>query len=130
MDALGRISVLVLDDDQDMRTLIQEHLKDFEKVKAVYLSQNTTEALIKMQNVKVDLIITDYNLEAQKNGLQFIQSIEQQAGSGNIKFLLISSQLPPDELPKAYFSVGSNILIKPFSREKILQKIASIYSWE
>lgn len=126
MDAAGNINILVIDDDADMCILMQKYLTLVPGIKGVFIADNATLAISKMQNVLMDLVICDYKLANNKNGVQLIDTIIHTSGNNNIKYLLISSQLSTADFAMAYGVVGSSILIKPFTQEKLLQKISSI----
>ncbi len=124
MDATGKLNILVIDDDEDMCTLIKQYLTGNSFIKAVFLAPSTTVATTKMQNVAVDLVICDYKLANGKNGIQYLNGLIN--ANSNVKYLLISGQMGPDDLAVAISVVGQNILAKPFTREKLLQKMAAI----
>ncbi|MGQ9607706.1 MAG: response regulator [bacterium] len=68
-------TILVVDDEDLMRDLISEMLKD--KAKSVIPAQNGPEALeIFMKIPKIEMIITDMNMPCM-NGLQLLEKIRQ-----------------------------------------------------
>ncbi len=68
-------TILVVDDENLMRDLISEMLRD--KAKSVIPAQNGTEALeVFMQIPKIEMIITDMNMPGM-NGLALLEKIRQ-----------------------------------------------------
>ncbi len=68
-------AILIVDDENLMRELISEMLKD--KAKSIIPAQNGPEALEVFKRIpKIDIIITDMNMPGM-NGLQLLEKIRQ-----------------------------------------------------
>ncbi|HAZ13403.1 MAG: hypothetical protein A2X86_14735 [Bdellovibrionales bacterium GWA2_49_15] len=134
MDLPEKINILVVDDDPDMGVLIQKYLSNIEKIDHVYWKQTTPEARQILQSVNVSLMIVDHHLatdaDRKTDGVHFIDMIIHTNTRDTMKFLLISGNLEKEDYPMAFGVIGSNILKKPFSKEKLLQKLSQILKIE
>jgi DNA-binding NtrC family response regulator len=75
--------IMVIEDDQDILMLYKDYLK--RKGHSITVSSTTAdEALYDYQQYKPDLVIMDYKLPGQKNGLQAANEIVSRYSSAKI----------------------------------------------
>jgi len=117
-----KFTVLVVDDEQKICDLIQLFLSLSPMIGKIVTANNALQALQKMENQEFDLVIADQMMPG-KSGLEFLGNLSKSLKYGNMKLLLISGCLSKDDVQQAVRSNIKNILIKPFTREKLLEKI-------
>ena len=117
--ALGPLTVLLVDDDDDVRLLVARMLKKAGlQIKAVASGEAALESLI--SGAIPDLVILDQNMPSM-NGIQTMEKIR--ALHPNMRILISSGQ--PDIEEWACFKQSNVAVIsKPFEMEEILAKLA------
>ena len=109
-------TVLVVEDDAAIRTMIVEALK-MEGYDPTAVS-NTPTALEHIRAHRPDLIITDYHLPGA-DGLELLRSLQAE-GFGDVPALVISADVRPPDLPVTSF------IPKPFELEAILRAVRRV----
>ena len=114
------ISVLIADDEEDIRLLLDQWLKPMGH--AIRLACNGTEALKIARGVAIDLLITDI-LMPDGDGLVLIEGLKKSQPA--VRVLAISGggrYMDSREYLKIAEGFGADAAImKPFNREKFLQ---------
>jgi two-component system chemotaxis response regulator CheY len=111
--------VLVVDDSGVMRKIIVRALNNC-GVTDVIEAGDGVEALAKMSEGPVDLVMTDWNMP-NKNGLQLLQEIR---GSGNaVPVIMITTEAEAGRVKEAIAAGVSDYLAKPFENDMLKQKI-------
>lgn len=121
-----RKHILVVDDDQALRSLIQELLED-----EAYEVDTATDGLDALEQLDhqwnaYDVILLDLTMP-RLNGLQFLQKVQAQG------FPLLSSIIAlsgdEDALQQAACMGIGNVLEKPFDLEVLLALIVQAMGW-
>lgn len=117
------LSVLVADDEEDIRTLLQLWLKaDGHRIICV---GNATEAARVMDRLKFDLIITDI-LMPDGDGLQLISNFK--AGQPEVRIVAMSGggrYMERDNCLKIARGFGAHAAVmKPFDRAQLMDAVA------
>lgn len=117
--ALGPLTVLLVDDDDDVRSLVARMLKKAGlQIKAVASGEAALESLI--SGTTPDLVILDQNMPSM-NGIQTMEKIR--ALHPNMR-ILISSGQPDIEEWACFQQPNVAVISKPFEMEEILAKLA------
>ena len=115
------VRVLVVDDESDILELIKEGLESFDDIKSVVTAPSYTKAIIKLKNQNFDYIIADYYLSETETGLDFINEVlkydKDRRHKSNI--ILMSARFEPHIIKEAIGMEINNILVKPFTLEKL-----------
>jgi two-component system, OmpR family, KDP operon response regulator KdpE len=92
----GKPKVLLVEDNADVRRLyaIGLNQRGFE----VKLAANGAEAVDRVATERPDYILLDW-LMPLMDGSEVVQRLDGQAGTGDIKIIVISGQPPPQALP-------------------------------
>lgn len=116
------LSVLVADDEEDIRLLLEQWLKPLGHV--VFLARNGPEALKLARGHVVDLLVTDI-LMPDGDGLMLIEGLKKTHPTARV--LAISGggrYMDGQEYLRIAEGFGVNAaLMKPFNREKFLRSV-------
>ncbi len=118
-------NVLVVDDEQKICDLILIFLKTSPYIKMITTANSAIQAAQKMSNQEFDLVITDYVIPG-KNGIEFVANIKKSVHMQNARYLLISGFLKEQDVFLAVESGIKQILVKPFTRKQLLNKVYEI----
>ncbi|MEQ8627972.1 response regulator [Ekhidna sp.] len=117
----GMKSVLIVDDNPDIRLLISELLR---KEYRIYEARNGAEAMIKLQEREINLIITDLSMPVM-DGFEFIEKV-QDTRYKDIPCLIISSRADKDQLHKALDRGVEFVLPKPFDAKVLRARVKNL----
>ncbi|NPA03544.1 MAG: response regulator transcription factor [Epsilonproteobacteria bacterium] len=119
---LKNLSVLYVEDEQDIRTLLQEVLKD--EFSSFDTAKDGEEGLRKFFDKKYDCVITDIEME-DIDGLTLAEKIRDH--NDTIPIILLTAYSEKERLFRA-IDVGVNkYLVKPFTPDKLLEVICDIF---
>ena len=113
------ISVVVIDDDNSVLSLIKELLKQ-KKIHPITFT-NGKEALQELEHLSFDLVITDIQLP-EMNGFHFVTLFNEQYQHQPRPVLAITGRR---DVPESFYTQSgfSGILPKPFTPEKFYEKL-------
>ncbi len=106
-------TILIVEDDEGIGMLLEEAFLE-EDYKVIFVN-GSRKALDVLQRIKPDLFIVDYRLPYM-TGLELYDYICSRVGLATIPFILISADLPIDEVKKRPI-VG---IKKPFDITKLI----------
>lgn len=127
--------------DTDMRILVADDFSTMRSVVVKILSElgftHIDEAadgeqawfMIQAQakNQAYDLILSDCNMPGM-TGLELLYKIKSTAGMEKTRFVLITAEAKAVQIKEACALGADGYILKPFSAEKLYQKIFEIYS--
>lgn len=111
-------NVLVVEDDEAMRSLLELHLSN-----AGYSVTSAPDAIVAGYHVlkcTPDLIILDVNLP-YINGLEFAATLQADTTVPHIPIIFITAN--EDFGPRAE-SLGADFIVKPFLKHRLLESVA------
>ena len=118
MAALARI--LIVDDDPDIRKVLQLLLKD------KYFVAEAADGLSAIEYIRAnpdtDLVVLDVMMP----GLDGIQTCEALRKLSNMPVLFLTAKSAEQDRVSAYESGGDDFLSKPFSQAELLAKVSSL----
>lgn len=118
-------SVLIVDDEEKICFLIKTFLEQTGAFKNIVTADTVSVALLKLRNEDFDLIIIDYKLP-DKDGTYFIDVASKSMKYQKMKYLLISGFLDNRSMVSVINSGVTNVLVKPFSRDDLIDKVYSL----
>ncbi len=74
----------------------------------------------------VEFIISDYNLE-KLNGLDFLKKVKATESTKKTPFLLITGEADQQIIVLAVKAGVSNVIVRPYSANTIIEKISKIF---
>ncbi len=123
-DAKARI--LIVDDDPKICQIIRTFLERSGAFANIVTAESVSIALLKIRNEEFDLIIVDYQMP-NKLGTHLIELVNNSLMSKKPRFLLISGYLDQQAMGMALQLGIRHVLVKPFNRSKLLDKIYDIF---
>ena len=115
---------MVIDDSSTTRKVITNILGQIGH-SDVLEAENGIDALAKLAQKKVDLILCDWNMP-NMNGLQFVKSLRSMKTYGNIPILMVTTNAAKEEIIQALQAGASDYVAKPFTPKVIQQKISKL----
>jgi len=122
---LKDMNIMILDDEEKICELIKVFLGTMGQFNSIVVANNTLQALQKFQNQRFDLLILDHVLPG-KLGIEFAESLRKSVKFHNLKILLVSGFLQQDDVLKSVDLGIKHILVKPFTRQQLIEKVAEI----
>ncbi len=112
---------LVVDDSTALRLYLRKILVPcgFEVVEA----KNGREGLERVRECPVDLVLLDWNMPVM-NGLELLQHIRSEPGVGSPCVMMVTSENALQEMQEALETGANEYVMKPFTPEIILDKLA------
>ena len=121
-----KMTILVVDDEKDICDIIRNFLLASKYVAKIITADSALQGHQKMQNQEFDLVIADYMMQG-KDGIHFIQDLKKTMKYQSTKYLLISGALRQEHILMAIRAKISDILVKPFGRKELLNKIYQMF---
>ena len=121
--------ILIIDDDEDMRTILKTMLAGSYEVSEV---GSAAEARAKLDDFSPDLLVLDVMMEELDSGFQLARAVKHELGLQNIKILMTTSI---DNEMKINFkeSAGDqtwlpvdDYIVKPLKKDEVLGKVKTL----
>ena len=113
-------SVMVVDDCATTRRLVSLYLK--QEGYNLILAENGLEALEKLAQGPVDLIVTDMNMP-QMDGISFIRAVKGTTLLKAIPILMLTTERAEQERSNGLEAGASAYLTKPVSQERLAREV-------
>ncbi len=118
--------VLFVEDSPTMRRIISNSLSRI-GIKNVIEAENGVDALDKLQNQTVDMIITDWNMP-EMNGKELVEHLRGIDKYKNTPILMITTRGMQDDVMTAIKSGVNGYVVKPFTPDILKKKMLEIFS--
>lgn len=115
--------ILAVDDSKTMREMVSFTLKGagYEIIDA----EDGKQALEKIQNVKVDAVITDLNMP-NMNGYELIRALRAQPAYKMAPILMLTTEGDEAKKSEGKQAGATGWIVKPFNPEKLLQVVKKV----
>lgn len=117
-----RLTILVVEDNMDMRKYICSILSDYYKVAE---AENGEEALMVLKATSIDFIISDLMMPVM-DGLELSQKVKSDLSTSHIPFLMLTAKTSIETQIGSYKMGADEFLTKPFDEELLLTRINNI----
>jgi two-component system chemotaxis response regulator CheY len=126
MPADSRTPILIVDDEWMMIEIMTALLKrlGFDDVD---FASDGASALALMRQKSYRLVISDLNMDGM-SGLKFLRAVRQDPDLKATPFILTTASQSIEDAVAAKHAGVDNYLLKPFSAEKLQQKLTAILS--
>ena len=124
--SLDSLNILVVDDDETMRTLVCRMLKRM-KVAGIVEANGGEQALERLDQApnKVDLVICDWNMPGM-TGMELFQRVH--TSKPRLPFLMLTGRADLDSVVEAKKAGVPGYIVKPISPQELKTKIAFLVS--
>ncbi|MCF8070554.1 MAG: response regulator [Desulfobacterales bacterium] len=120
------VNILVVDDSIPMRSVIIRTIKSSGFGAASFVEANNgKEALDKMKDDWLDLVVTDYNMP-EMDGMTLIQEMKKDSIFKEIPVLVVTTEGSQEKIEEFIEKGASGYIKKPFTPELIRQKLTEI----
>ena len=116
--------VLVADDQKSMRELARMCLKGI-GVQDIEFVESAEQALDRLKEVQVDLIISDWNMDGM-SGLDFLKNIRANPVLKRIPFVMATTERTADHVMAAKAAGVSHYIPKPYSQDALKKTIEQV----
>lgn len=128
-----KLSVLVVDDEADIREILKTFLEMMEIFDFIIEASDGAEAFSRCQIQQFDLIITDLMMPKVK-GITFIENMLKKEKKlqerDRSSFIILSGNVTNTEVGHAVGLGIKNIIIKPCSSEQLMEKVKVVLASE
>jgi len=116
-------SILVVDDDPLIRTLIEHKLRQrgFEVTSAESGEEGLRQAAAK----RPDLIVLDAMMP-ELDGFEVLRRLKQDAGTAGIPVIMLTARKQERDIVAALSSGARDYLVKPFMPEELIMRIRNL----
>ena len=117
----NRMRALVIDDSKSIRSILTQILlkAGFEVEEAA----NGLEALDLIKKEKVDLALVDWNMP-DMDGYEFIREVRKSETYKDMRMIMVTTETAITKVAQALEAGADEYIMKPFTKEIILEKIA------
>ncbi len=112
--------ILVVDDDSITRKLLGMYLKS--KGYEVEYAENGLEALEKLGQVEINIVLTDLNMPYM-DGIEFTRNMKTEPNYSHIPVLMVTTEADSDEKERAIQAGADAYLVKPVTAEQINETV-------
>ena len=121
-------SVLIAEDHSAARKILTALMAKL-GVTRVDSVANGREALSRVQEQPVDLLIVDWNMP-EMDGLELLKAIRADKDTEQIKVLMVTAEDDKDHVLQAILAGADGYLVKPVTIERLEQKLEDIFKDE
>ncbi|MDH3359467.1 MAG: chemotaxis response regulator CheY [Desulfobulbaceae bacterium] len=125
MPADTNMKVLVVDDFATMRRIVKNILVQL-GFKNIVEADDGTSALEILQEEKVDLIISDWNMP-KMTGLDLLKTVRADARLAATPFIMVTAEAQQDNIIAAVKAKVSQYIVKPFTADTLSEKLDKIF---
>lgn len=125
MPVAASMNVVVVDDQQTMRSLVRTGLQElgFREIKECADGEAGLRALL---TSKVDLVISDYNMP-KLDGLGLLRAIRGHEPIRGTPFIMLTGRADRELVQRAVQFGVNNYLVKPFTTQTLKEKIEAVF---
>ncbi len=124
MVAVSALRVVIVDDDEIMRTLMRRTLERM-GFSQIYTSKDGDEGLELAQSQRPDVIISDYDMP-KANGLQFLKAVREEPALAKTAFVMLSGSTNSVVRQRAEELGANTIIIKPVFPADLQDKLGAL----
>ena len=121
---MGQLRILAVDDSPTMRRIIINTLKRAGYTE-VFEATDGKDALAKLKTVKIDFVITDWNMP-EMDGLTFVSTLRADNTFKNLPVLMVTTRSVKDDIVEAMKAGVNSYIVKPFTPDTLKAKIDQV----
>lgn len=117
-------SLMIVDDSATMRKIIMRTMRmsglEFNQTEE---AGNGKEALEKLNNGPVDIILCDINMP-EMNGMELVKKVRELSSCANTKIIMVSTESSQELIDNVIADGANGYITKPFTPEKFQEKLS------
>lgn len=125
MAADKSMKILVVDDFATMRRIVKNILTQL-GFKNIVEADDGTTAMKLLQQEKIDLIISDWNMP-KMTGLELLKAVRGEPAWAKIPFIMVTAEAQQDNIILAVKAKVSQYIVKPFTADTLGEKIQKVF---
>ena len=119
---MNALRVLIVDDSSVMRKIVDRSLRQAGlQLKEVFEASNGVEALARMKETRVDLILTDINMPTM-DGLELVRQLQAVENAKGVPIVMITTEAGETHVVQALSNGARGYIRKPFSPDQIKER--------
>ncbi len=120
---MAELNVLIVDDSSVMRKIVDRSLRQAGlELKEVFEASNGMEALARLQQTRVDLILSDINMPAM-DGLELVRQIQHLENAKGVPIVMITTEAGEARVIQAITNGAKGYIRKPFTPDQIKERV-------
>jgi two-component system chemotaxis response regulator CheY len=120
---MSALRVLIVDDSSVMRKIVDRSLRQAGlEVAEVFEASNGAEALVKVAETKVDLILSDINMPTM-DGLELVRQLQAVENAKGVPIIMVTTEAGESHVVQALASGARGYIRKPFTPDQIKERI-------
>jgi two-component system, chemotaxis family, chemotaxis protein CheY len=124
---MNALSVLIVDDSSVMRKIVNRSLRQAGlELTEVFEASNGVEALARMQQTRVDLILSDINMPTM-DGLELVRQLQSVENAKGVPIIMITTEAGESHVVQALSSGARGYIKKPFNPDQIKERILPLF---
>lgn len=125
MPAAASIKALVVDDQQTIRSLVRNGLREI-GLTDIREAVDGEDGLRSLLASPVNLVISDYNMP-KLDGLTFLRAVRTAPQLKSVGFIMLTGRADTELVQRAVQFGVNNYLVKPFTVATLRQKLEDVY---
>lgn len=125
MPAASDLRALVVDDQQTIRVLVRNGLREI-GVQMIEDAVDGEDALRQLLHGRFNLIISDFNMP-KLDGLALLRAVRATPQFRSIGFIMLTGRADSDLITRAQQFGVNNYLVKPFTVASLREKLEAVY---
>ena len=117
--------VLVVDDSAMMRKIVIKGIKSCGWDVAITEASDGVEGLEKFTQGTFNLVLSDWNMP-NMSGIDMVRAIREKDPEKKVPIIMVTTEGSSDKVKEAVLAGANNYLAKPFTEEKLKEKLSSI----
>ena len=120
---MNPLRVLIVDDSSVMRKIVDRSLRQAGlELKEVFEASNGVEALARMQETRVDLILSDINMPTM-DGLELVNRLQDVENAKGVPIVMVTTEAGESNVVQALSKGARGYIRKPFTPDQIRERI-------
>jgi len=115
--------IVVADDEPSILSALRDILSDDY---SVYTATNGRLAISEVEKVSPDMVILDV-LMPEMDGLEACRQLKKNKDTSTIPVILLTAKGQITDIEKGFISGADAYVVKPFSLEKLIEKVEEIF---
>jgi len=125
MNRQGKISVLIVDDNDVMRTMLRGILRSEDEYDVVGEARDGEAAVAMVERLKPEIVCLDVMMP-KMTGLDALREIK--AANPAVTVVMISGNASPENVQESLQFGAVGFIVKPFNAAKVLKTLSGVQS--